>query len=114
MKGKADFRTIYISEAHPTDGWQVPANRRDRVLIATHKTLDDRRAAARTLRESLGLKLPVFVDSLDDTAAKAYAAWPDRIYIVDKEGKIAFRSGPGPAGFIPKDAEAALASLVGN
>lgn len=45
-KDKADFRAVYIAEAHPTDGWQVPQNERDKVLVATHKQMKEREAAA--------------------------------------------------------------------
>ena len=109
-KVKADFRVIYISEAHPSDGWQVPKNERDRVLVKTHKTVEDRKAAAKRLRDDLGIKIPILIDDLEDHVAKAYQAWPDRIYIVDKEGKVMFRGRPGPGGFDVDAATRALAS----
>jgi len=30
---------------------------------------------------------------------KAYTGWPDRLYLIDKEGRVAFKSAPGPFGF---------------
>jgi hypothetical protein len=41
------------------------------------------------------------VDTIDDAVNKAYAAWPDRLYVVDIGGKIAVAGGQGPAGFAP-------------
>lgn len=29
----ADFVTVYITEAHPTDGWHIPGN----IEVANHK-----------------------------------------------------------------------------
>lgn len=113
-KSQADFRVVYIAEAHPTDGWQVPANERDRVLVKTHREMADRRAAAAKLRNELGLKLPIAIDGMDDPAQKAYSAWPDRIFVVDTAGKIAYRGEPGPRGFKPQEAIAALAKLAGG
>jgi hypothetical protein len=107
-KGIADFRLVYISEAHPTDGWQVRANVRDGVLIGQHTGLDDRLAAARRLRDELGLKLPILVDGMDDAVAKAFAAWPDRVAILGGEGRLAYIGRPGPRGFDVGEAKKAL------
>jgi hypothetical protein len=41
------------------------------------------------------------VDTLDDPAEKGYAAWPDRLYVIDAEGKVALKGKPGPSGFKP-------------
>ncbi len=49
-----------------------------------------------------------------NTAQKAYAGWPDRLYVIDAEGKVAYKGGPGPGGFRPPEAEAALKKLVGE
>jgi hypothetical protein len=52
------------------------------------------------------------VDDMKDTANKAYFGWPDRIYIVGADGKVAYKGDPGPWGFKPKDAERELDKLV--
>jgi len=105
---------VYVTEAHPTDGWQVPDNEKDGILIAKHKIFADREKAAEQLRKDLGLKLPIVIDGMDDKISKAYDGWPDRIFIIDKEGKIAYRGGQGPAGFSPSKAKDALAKLLSN
>jgi hypothetical protein len=107
---KAVFRAVYVREAHPTDGWQVQANRRDSVLVANHTSMKDRQAAAQKLKDDLGLKIPILVDGMDDAIEKAYSGWPDRIYIVHK-GKIAYKGDPGPRGFRPEEAMGVLARL---
>ena len=60
----------------------------------------------------LGIKLPAIVDRFDDATEKAYSGWPDRLYVIDSEGRIAYKSRPGPFGFKPADMEAALRALL--
>lgn len=82
------------------------------VLIANHVTIDDRFAAAREGVERLGLTLPVLVDRMDDAVSSAFAAWPERIYVVDADGRIADIGGPGPFEFEPDAAAAVLDELL--
>ena len=103
---------IYIAEAHTTDGWQLQSNLDDDVLLASHTTMDDRFAAAREGVARLGLTMPVLVDGMDDAVSKAFAAWPERIYVVDSNARIAFAGGPGPFEFDPDAAAAALDELL--
>jgi hypothetical protein len=90
---------IYIREAHPTDGRQVPANIRDNILIADPKSLEERRKVAHQFAEQFKISLPILVDTLDDQLEKAYAGWPDRLYVIDAAGRIAYKGAPGPGGF---------------
>src|SRR5688572_372478 len=98
FKDRAHLFLVYIREAHPTDGWQVPANVRDNVLVADPKSLEERRKVAREFAAQFKLKLPILVDTLDDRLERAYAAWPDRVYVIDAAGRIAYKGGPGPRG----------------
>ncbi|MER3413861.1 MAG: deiodinase [Armatimonadota bacterium] len=112
-KDKTDFRVAYIRKAHPTDGWQVRANERDGVLVKSHKTQEERAEAAGACAVGLKLNMPILIDGMNDTVEKAYQGWPDRIYIVGADGKIAYKGARGPAGFKPKEAEEALKKLIG-
>jgi hypothetical protein len=103
---------VYIREAHPTDGRQVQANVQDGILIEDPKSLEEREKVAREFAEQFRVSLPILVDTLDDQAEKAFAAWPDRIYVVDPEGKIAYKGGPGPRGFNVGEAAAALERVL--
>jgi glutathione peroxidase-family protein len=107
-RGEVQFFVVYIREAHPTDGWQVPQNVREQILFVQPKQFDDRRQVARQMCSVLKLSLPTVIDNLDDKVNQAYAAWPDRLYLVDRDGKIAFKSKPGPWGFKPGELEAAI------
>ena len=109
---RAAFFFVYIAEAHATDGWQLQSNLDDDVLIANHTTLAERFAAARAGVAQLGLTLPVLVDDMDDAVSEAFAAWPERIYVVGPDARIVFAGGPGPFEFDPDAAAAALTAAV--
>ena len=112
-KGKADIKVVYVREAHPADGWRMPVNDRAGIVINNPKTSDEREAVAGTCAQMLKISIPIIVDGIDDAVEKKYAGWPDRIYIISKDGTIAFKGKPGPAGFKPREAEEALKSLLG-
>jgi hypothetical protein len=56
--------------------------------------------------------MPALVDGMDDAVSQAFAAWPERIYLVGRDRRIAFKGGPGPWEFDPDAAAAALSSLL--
>lgn len=45
---------------------------------------------------------------MDDSTSFAYASFPDRLYLVGKDGKVAYAGGKGPRGFVPDDLEDAI------
>ena len=57
-------------------------------------------------------ELPALVDDVDDAVNSAYSAWPDRLYLVDVDGRIAYQGGRGPFGFAPDELEVAIRSLL--
>jgi hypothetical protein len=91
----------------------MEANIDEGVLVAQHVTLEDRFAAAREGVERLGFTLPVVVDGMDDAVSEAFAAWPERLYVVDRSGRLAYVGGPGPFEFDPDAAAEVLAELAG-
>ncbi|MBV6503008.1 MAG: hypothetical protein AKCLJLPJ_01069 [Fimbriimonadales bacterium] len=76
------------------------------------KTLAERESIASHCARALNLSIPILIDGMDDGIEKRYSGWPDRIFIVDKAGKISYKGEPGPAGFKPREAEAALNRLL--
>jgi type I thyroxine 5'-deiodinase len=107
-----EFFVVYIGEAHPSDAWQVPSNIKDRVVYASPTTENERSSLAGVCVTRLGIKLPALVDGLDDATEKAYAGWPDRLYLVGRDGRIVYKTKPGPFGFKPADLEAEIRKLV--
>ncbi len=61
-----------------------------------------------------GYELPLGVDGMENQAEKLYAGWPERFYIVDTDGKIAYKGEPGPFGYKPDEVEAWLAARRGK
>jgi type I thyroxine 5'-deiodinase len=111
-RGKVAFYVVYIGEAHPSDAWQLPSNLKDKVVYESPKDLGQRSDLAEICVTKLGIKLPAVVDRLDDAVERAYTGWPDRLYLLDKDGRIVYKSRPGPFGFKPGDLEAAVAKTV--
>jgi type I thyroxine 5'-deiodinase len=101
-----------VAEAHPVDEWQMDANVEDGVLLAQQTTLADRRTAALEAAARLSLTMPVLVDRMDDAAADAFAAWPERLVVIDRAARIADPGIPGPFGFDPDAADSHLAQLI--
>jgi hypothetical protein len=54
------------------------------------------------------MKMPMAVDGVDNAVASAYGGWPDRLYLVGRDGRIAFQGGEGPFGFKPEELERAI------
>lgn len=106
------FYVVYIEEAHPIDAWQLPVNVKQNVLYANPKTLAERTAVAGACIKGLKIDIPAVVDDLRNTTERAYTGWPDRLYVVDPDGRIAFKSAAGPYGFDPQGVEAELERLV--
>ncbi len=112
FRDRAALAFVYIAEAHALDEWQTQSNRDEGVLIRQHKTLEERFAAANEGVRRLRLTMPVLVDGMDDAASEAFAAWPERVYVIDADGRTAFAGGPGPWEFDPDAAGAALAEIL--
>ena len=49
---------------------------------------------------------------LDWSSDNAYSGMSARLYVIDKEGNVAYKSGRGPFGFKPEEMEQALMMLV--
>jgi hypothetical protein len=45
---------------------------------------------------------------MDNVAEAAYAAWPERLYVVAAGGRIAYRGGLGPFDFSTEEMERAV------
>ena len=54
----------------------------------------------------------MLVDSIDDLAGNRYSGMPGRLYLIDRDGKVAFKSGRGPYLFKPAELEQSLILLL--
>jgi len=99
---------VYIKEIHPTDGWQVKENESEAVLYRQHQSFDERALVGQACMLKLALALPALVDEMDDAVAQAYAAMPERLYMLARDGTVAYKGGVGPLFFRPREWEAAI------
>jgi hypothetical protein len=112
--GRVHFLTVYIREAHPEDGWILPENRRSGLAVREPSTDEERHAVASMCATKLLMKMPMVFDGLDNAVASAYGGWPDRLYLVSRDGRIAFQGGEGPFGFKPEELERAIERELGG
>jgi len=89
----ADFVTVYISEAHPSE----EANFTGNIDIAQHKNFQERVEASKILldHKSAEDNYRLMVDLMTNKAGTAYAAMPERLYVV-LDGKIIYEGLQGP------------------
>ena len=108
FKDEAHFIGVYVREAHPTDGWKMESNCRAGVSVAQPKTYGERTAVATQCHALLKPSIPLLVDEIDDSIGNAYSGMPARLYVIDADGKVAYKSGRGPFGFKTGEMEQAL------
>lgn len=109
---RAAFYVGYIQEAHPVDLWQVSSNVKDGVLFASPATAAERAETADICLVKLAIKIPSLVDGIDNRTERAYTGWPDRLYIIGTDGRVHYKSAPGPFGFSTSELEQSLAQLL--
>jgi alkylhydroperoxidase family enzyme len=67
---------------------------------------------AKTCCDSLGITMPMVVDGMDDRVGHAYSGMPDRMYVLDGDGRVAYKGGRGPFGFKVGEMEQSLVMLL--
>ena len=95
---RAQFFQVYLREAHPTDGWKMKNSK-----IKDPLTQLERNLVALQCGKRLKFKFPTIVDTMNDAAAVRWAAWPERIFVIGVDGKVAYAGHQGPWGFWPTD-----------
>lgn len=81
---------------------------RDGVQYASARTEGERTATASACVRKLGIHIPAVIDSIENQTERAYTGWPDRLYLIGTDGRVAFKTAPGPYGFSTKGLERAL------
>jgi type I thyroxine 5'-deiodinase len=108
------FLVVYILEAHPSDVWQMQSNLKDKVVFASPRNQEERGSVAGACVRNLGIKFPAVLDEFDNTTERAYTGWPDRMYLIDAQRRVVYKSRPGPFGFQPQELQAALQRTLGS
>ena len=113
-RDRVAFLIVYIREAHPEDGWVLADNRRQGIALDDPESDAVRAEVAAACAVRLATSLPVAVDGIDNAVALAYGGWPDRLYLVGRDGRIAYQGGEGPFGFDPDELAAAIDRELGR
>lgn len=102
----ADFVAVYISEAHPLEGWALKDNK---YSIGQLSQIEDRRSAAEMLKDA-GIACPVVMDTMKNQAIDEYAALPEALYIIE-DGDVKLKC-LGPFTYNPEHVRKWLQSYV--
>lgn len=106
---RVQFYVIYVREAHPADGWWMEMNDRMGINIKQPQDYDERKTVAGYCYDHLDFDVTMLIDTLDDEVGGAYSGMPSRLYLLDKQQRVVFKSGRGPFGFKPAELETAIA-----
>jgi hypothetical protein len=90
----------------------MQSNVKDNVVFASPKSEEERALVAGACVRKLGIKIPAVLDEFGNSTELAYTGWPDRLYLIDAAGRVAYKSKPGPFGFKPEDLKNALTRVV--
>lgn len=90
----------------------MSSNDRAGVTIAQPTTQEARNLVASECCQALGLSMPLLVDTIDDQVNRAYSGFPDRLYLIDRDGKVVYKGGRGPFGYKPRELEQSLLMLL--
>ena len=104
---------MYIKEAHPADGWSISVHPRLR-YVKQPQTSTERFQVANTCVGDLQITMPCLIDSMDNATMEAYNALPDRLYLIGKDGRVAFKGAHGPWGFHARYLEEAIRAELGE
>ena len=110
-KSDIEFLSIYIREAHASDGWVSLGNLSENISVAEPTTDDERTEVASICQSMMGLQMPMLIDSIDNDAESKYISVPMRLFVIDAGGMLTYVGGEGPRGFLPDEWEDALKNV---
>ena len=90
------FFTIYVREPHPGEHYHE------------HHSWEQKLKYARDCCEQDGIQTTLLIDDLGGTVHRAYGEMPNMVYVIDKQGKVVYKS----MWTDHADIEAMLTSLV--
>ena len=96
---KVVFLGVYIREAHAEGEDQVLRNLDEDVIFEQPETSDERAEVAAACMLRYNFSFPMLLDNMENEAEEKYISWPDRLYLIDNGGKIAYQGGMGPLYF---------------
>ena len=88
-------------------------NLRQKVVFDQPKTERERVEAAQACQIGMQLRMPMLLDAMSNEVDEAYSALPERLYVIDRDGYIRYRSAAGPWGFNLDEWEEAIGKQCG-
>ena len=85
-------------------------NTQQKIVYDQPATESERAEVAEACVLHLGFRMPMVLDAMSNEVDTAYSALPERLYLIDEQGQVAWRSGPGPWGFDVDGWETAIRS----
>lgn len=80
-----EFFVVYSKEPHAGE-------RRYFKKYKQHTSYEHKKEYASELVRDFGMKVPVLIDDLDESVVMAFGRMPNMTFVVDKEGKIAYKA----------------------
>ena len=108
----APFLLVYIREAHTGDTWQSTINQRQGIDWQPAKTMAEMQSHASSCVRKLKMSFPAVVDSVDGKVESKYAAWPSRLYVVGRDGRVLYNTRLSELDFHPAQVEAAIRAAI--
>jgi hypothetical protein len=90
----------------------MSSNDKAGVAFAQPTSNEERNEVASKCCAALKMTIPLVVDEIDDRVGHAYSGMPDRLYLIDRDGKVAYKGGRGPFGFKPGELEQQIALML--
>jgi alkylhydroperoxidase family enzyme len=56
--------------------------------------------------------MPLLVDGMQDHVGHLYSGMPDRLYLIDRDGRVAYKGGRGPFGFKAGELEQSIVMML--
>jgi hypothetical protein len=88
------------------------SNLEDKVVFASPRSEEERGFVAGACVRKLGIEIPAVLDEFGNSTEQAYTAWPDRLYLIDAAGHVAYKSKPGPFGFNAYELKSAVIRVI--
>lgn len=107
-----EFLLVYVREAHGAQSWQSTINEREGIDLPDPTTFEQKRSYATACVRKLKIPFVAVVDGLDRATEQAYSGWPSRLYLIDRQGRIAFNSPLDELNFDASKLESALGHVA--
>jgi tetratricopeptide (TPR) repeat protein len=113
-RDRAAFLLVYIREAHGDATWQSTVNQREGISQPDASSIAQKREYAAACLRKLKIQYAAVVDGMDGAVERAYAAWPSRVYLIDRDGHVKFNSPLDQERFDAAALEAAIETAISS